>query len=858
MSRRKKRGRGKGRIRPKRRHEWIGGRLSPPIFFHDREEPYRPELVIWLAASSGLVVGQDAVAPEDAEGAVARALLAALDRPLAGPKHRPDVIRVADHALAAEVRAAVADTIPVIVAPTPELDTVVKGLIEWMPDTDEGDSYFEGGRIPPEVVAELFTAAAHLYRTAPWKVVADTQVIGMDIPALGVEGACVSILGHLGANLGVLICPSLAGYEAFGRTAAGGALEGDGPVDLGTHSLSLNFVRGADLPGSMRREAATHAWPVAGPDAYPLVMGVERDGVFRPLVPRDLKIATACAATLCCFFEAHRNRFALDTSEPVCGSYSFDPHDVEVRFTFPYEEARPYEEAPPLESGGERVRRPAPPTASAPQTPPERPMWQGRTKPGRNDPCPCGSGRKYKKCCLPRDKRASGDRGRGRGRPGVPPGGIAGAPGQTADAPETALSHTHPSEPPHMALHELDISLTYEIMEFAAARFGSAWHDYEKDFTDADAVPELSAHWAVYHYRVDGTTALDRYLEEYGQRLPPARSAWLEAEAAAWVSVWEVIEVEPGRSMTLRDLLSHEERHVQETTASEQLVTRDAVLVRVVDYDGISILGGLHRRPLPSRYAAEVVRRMRGGWLRRKRAMPLDRLRDEAFGRRLIRRWEAAVAKLDERSGLLPDLSNTDGDPLLFTTDHFRIAPGAKPMVEARLATLEDVNPPIPEDPAYVFLRPGGTRHGNMGDTVLGRAVVSGETLRIETNSRERADALRKRVETACGDRIRHRGREHADPLPDKAALALPDSAPESLSPVPAQLALELKQHHYADWPDQPLPALKGRTPRETVRTAEGRAAVDDLLKDMENEEQRSPPGAAFDFSEVRRTLGLG
>ena len=22
---------------------------------------------------------------------------------------------------------------------------------------------------------------------------------------------------------------------------------------------------------------------------------------------------------------------------------------------------------------------------------------------GRNDPCPCGSGKKYKKCCLPRD-----------------------------------------------------------------------------------------------------------------------------------------------------------------------------------------------------------------------------------------------------------------------------------------------------------------------------------------------------------------------------------------------------------------------------------------------------------------------
>jgi uncharacterized protein YecA (UPF0149 family) len=26
----------------------------------------------------------------------------------------------------------------------------------------------------------------------------------------------------------------------------------------------------------------------------------------------------------------------------------------------------------------------------------------GAKTPGRNDPCPCGSGRKYKKCCYPK------------------------------------------------------------------------------------------------------------------------------------------------------------------------------------------------------------------------------------------------------------------------------------------------------------------------------------------------------------------------------------------------------------------------------------------------------------------------
>ena len=31
-------------------------------------------------------------------------------------------------------------------------------------------------------------------------------------------------------------------------------------------------------------------------------------------------------------------------------------------------------------------------------------------RPGRNDRCPCGSGKKYKACCLPRDEAAERER----------------------------------------------------------------------------------------------------------------------------------------------------------------------------------------------------------------------------------------------------------------------------------------------------------------------------------------------------------------------------------------------------------------------------------------------------------------
>jgi hypothetical protein len=35
--------------------------------------------------------------------------------------------------------------------------------------------------------------------------------------------------------------------------------------------------------------------------------------------------------------------------------------------------------------------------------------WQNRLKTGRNEPCPCGSGRKYKKCHLAADEKAESE-----------------------------------------------------------------------------------------------------------------------------------------------------------------------------------------------------------------------------------------------------------------------------------------------------------------------------------------------------------------------------------------------------------------------------------------------------------------
>ena len=148
--------------------------------------------------------------------------------------------------------------------------------------------------ISPAVVAEFFSAAELLHHVAPWKVASDSQVLRLDIPELGVDGACVSIIGALGESIGLLIFPSLTCFDAFARLASIPPDERR-RIDLGTSWLALTFERGADLPASMRREVAAHGWPVADALSYPRVEHRDPDGIPRPLTERDLHIASACA-----------------------------------------------------------------------------------------------------------------------------------------------------------------------------------------------------------------------------------------------------------------------------------------------------------------------------------------------------------------------------------------------------------------------------------------------------------------------------------------------------------------------------------------------------------------------------------
>lgn len=443
----------------------------------------------------------------------------------------------------------------------------------------------------------------------------------------------------------------------------------------------------------------------------------------------------------------------------------------------------------------------------------------------RNAPCACGSGKKVKHCCG-------------------------------ADERLVALA-------PGAALHRMDERLVERVVLYANERFGRQWlaapmeaYFLPRPFAQEDM--QLFMPWVVNHWRVEGRTPREWLLAERGDSLSEAEHDWLLSQAGAVLSVWEARQVYEGEGLVVKDLLRGEERFVHEVKGSRTVRAREALLARVVDHEGLSVFCGVYPRTLPPRDTDLVVRAVRGELKVRGPWVPQRKLAAEGMDLGLIHLWTEAVLELESAPVVQPVLVNTEGDPLLLTADHFSFPAHKRRQVVERLRRMEGAEVREEGPPTeLVFLKP--YREGALLELYVGRAVVDSSRLRVETNSVERAEALRASVEAACEGLLTHRVREHADP---QALLAEQDALAEAQAGEPAapemlEVLREFKARHYAGWLDVPLPLLKGKTPREAVRTAAGRRKVELLLKELEHGEAQLPERERTDLASLRGELGL-
>lgn len=418
---------------------------------------------------------------------------------------------------------------------------------------------------------------------------------------------------------------------------------------------------------------------------------------------------------------------------------------------------------------------------------------------GRNDPCPCGSGRKFKQCHL-RQAEAVRD------------------------------------------IHDRDRAWRWQLYEWGEENLDVGLSDLRLE--DDDPLLHFLLPLHLFHIDYGGTTIAQRFLDEHGAPIPDSDRRWLEAQLASWVSIWEVEKVEMGSSLNLRDILTGEKRMVLDVTASMSCSVSTNLLARTLDFDGVSYLCGTHPAPLPP-FLGDMAAQLACDKLRVKRRPSPRRLRGSKGALIVFDAWEEVLEVLD-KSLSKHEFTNTDGDALLGVTDRFMFEAGSRKEVMDRITSIPGAEQV--DETTIVLTR---------DDVLVASVAIEAARLKVESNSIRRGDFVRDTLQNACGDQIRFHSRALADPLSERYQDEVMQRGPLERSAGEMELALEFKRRHYARWIDDPIPMLDGQTPRRAIQSEEGRSRLDLLLRDMQYRESSLPQQEQFDMNILRRELGL-
>ena len=269
--------------------------------------------------------------------------------------------------------------------------------------------------------------------------------------------------------------------------------------------------------------------------------------------------------------------------------------------------------------------------------------------PGRNDPCPCGSGKKYKQCCL-----------------------------KTAQAqPEDEFLWRR--------IRRVIEGSPMQILEFTTAHFGKtalaeAWDDFmphwddEHDEPFAIDTPHMPVFmpWFFYEWTPDprhtstkleaqdGRTPGRAYLEKKARQFDPLLVRYIEQCCATPFSYYDVIEVRPGDGFTLRDIFTGAEISVSEQAGSRQSQAGDILFGKVVTIDSVSLLEACAPFMFPPMDKSAILK-LRKKMERSKSPLTPERLREYRYD--MLSLYHDITDRL--LNPPMPQLQNTDGDQLL-------------------------------------------------------------------------------------------------------------------------------------------------------------------------------------------------
>jgi hypothetical protein len=384
---------------------------------------------------------------------------------------------------------------------------------------------------------------------------------------------------------------------------------------------------------------------------------------------------------------------------------------------------------------------------------------------------------------------------------------------------------------------------------------------------------------------------IDDYLKRRGWREKVLAKRYLEAIRDSVISLYEIVDLNPGKAMTVRDLIrGGEPVTVEEKMGSQTSARWDRIAARLVTVNNKPCFTGgmlLLSHDASSKFMTvfdETTKAFRTKLRREAKKqgenpkIAPEAVKDlllESSGARLFTQvW--LMNTLSQIDAPLPEMRNTDGDNILFSEVRFPIT-GDEARVVAVVDGIDNVERNAPVGASWTWhgqgspsQRMAAKKHEGLtfqsvddsGRTSLGNIEIRNGAILLSTNSRERAERGRDLLTSHLGalvgaPLISHENIERTMETSAGSRMSEENEIPPEIA---AQIIRDYLDDHYRRTLDDPLPILDGKTPRQAVKTKKGRGQVIEWLKYLENSEHRRAHGDGqepYDMTWMWRELKL-
>ena len=448
----------------------------------------------------------------------------------------------------------------------------------------------------------------------------------------------------------------------------------------------------------------------------------------------------------------------------------------------------------------------------------------------RNDPCSCGSGKKYKHCCLNSSNTAA-----------EPPIDIKAHDG-AIDKSMTWLS-THQRKGWQVAFSTLFEKLLSEPDRQAVGRL------------DEDAVSGIQINlteWLLAEGSIqvkgESRRIADYLIGPFGPSLTPGQRNWIQQMAQRPLRLYKVTDVIPGAKITLCDAMIDDAEPVQvkERSGSQNIQPGMLLGARIMHVgDHFELSGAAYQFSIMAgRAAAQRLREFE-----REFGHKLDLAQEQAL--LIMSCWLHQYVAPQPMPTMVDHFS---GEPIMSITDHYRVLDW-EALTQALKACAD-----VEGDRAYGWTRLIDCEDGQQRPSLSINTGKKPDQIEVFYTTQLYADQGKEWLRALVGRALKFITRKAADlqswtqqgkkpGAKTSKSVMPPDIDPKELS----RIIESVLQRTYANWCDEPIPDLNNKTPRQAIQTAAGLERVKGLIRGYESSEavqarQQGRAAVSYDF----------